>query len=107
MRLITAPTDQNRPTVRESRRVRTVAEMLDADESQVRRLIAVGDLETHTIGKRGVRVYLDSVVAYQERQAAAPRKQKPKQTLALKRRAVSTAAHNEAVRNLRRVGVLP
>lgn len=58
--------------VRNSARVATVARMLDCDASQVRRLIRTGALEFHRIGKRGIRIFLDSVAAYQEAQTARP-----------------------------------
>jgi excisionase family DNA binding protein len=54
---------------RASARVKHVAALLDCDESQVRRLIESGELEAHRIGKRGVRVYMDSVDTYRERRA--------------------------------------
>lgn len=54
---------------RVSARVKHVASILDCDESQIRRLIETGDLEAHRLGKRGVRVYLDSVEAYRARGA--------------------------------------
>lgn len=58
--------------VRNSARVATVARMLDCDASQVRRLIRCGALEFHRVGKRGIRIYLDSVAAYQEAQTDHP-----------------------------------
>lgn len=56
------------PQFRQSARVARVAVLLDCDESQIRRLIYNGSLEAHRQGKRGVRVYLDSVEAYRARQ---------------------------------------
>lgn len=53
---------------RPSARVATVAEILDCDAGDVRRLIRAGELETHGKGKRGVRVFLDTVRDYQDRQ---------------------------------------
>lgn len=65
--------------VRRSVRPATAAEMLDCDRSQVYKLIKGRELETHGLGKRGVRIYLDSIEAYRERKAGrgpspAPRK---------------------------------
>jgi excisionase family DNA binding protein len=40
--------------------------MLDADPSAIRRMINKGHLEAHQMGKRGVRVYLDSVEGWQK-----------------------------------------
>jgi len=93
-------------TPRQSAKVCTIAELLEIDHSQVRRLIEAGDLESHKIGKRGVRVFLDSVAAYQARQSRPEKKLPPKQRLAAKRRAVTSAAHQNAMRDLRRLGVI-
>lgn len=87
---------------RPSWRVRRVAADLDCDARSVRRLIERGELEAHRIGKRGVRVYLDSLQAYKGRgklglgmrpaQAAAPQ---PRASL----------GHREAMAYLRRMGI--
>jgi len=93
---------------RESARIKRIAQLLDCDESQVRRLITAGDLEAHGIGRRGVRVYLDSVEAYRERQQILPR-----QPGGLRRPKVpptpcpaSRQAHEKAVARLRERGLL-
>lgn len=67
------------PIIRPSARVGTVAKLLDVDGSQIRRLIADGKLEHHRIGKRGVRVFLDSVAEYQSGggQPAPPKPARP------------------------------
>jgi len=57
---------------RESRKVSAVAAMLDLVPSQVYRLVEDGTLESYTVGKRGIRIYLDSVADYQARRARAP-----------------------------------
>ncbi|HWU54800.1 MAG TPA: helix-turn-helix domain-containing protein, partial [Rhizomicrobium sp.] len=51
---------------RPSARVKTVAKLLEIDASQVRRMVADGSLEAHRIGKRGIRIFLDSVQAWQD-----------------------------------------
>lgn len=92
---------------RASARVGTVARLLDCDESQVRRLVREGLLESHGVGKRGVRVYLDSVAHYQSsrsgpkppaRDTAPP--EKPKRASP-----ASRAAHAAAMAALRDVGL--
>jgi hypothetical protein len=55
--------------VRPSARVATVADMLDCHPGDVRRLVHAGELEAHGKGIRGIRIFLDSVRAYQDRQA--------------------------------------
>jgi excisionase family DNA binding protein len=59
--------------VRASARVATVAKLLDCHQSDIRRLVDSGELQAHTKGTRGVRVFLDSVADYQERQGRRPR----------------------------------
>lgn len=97
-------------TPRESRRVKTVALLLELDESQVRRLIEDRELETHGIGKRGVRIYLDSVLAYQERKPGAGSRPDAKTAAdagAAKKPASATrAAHKAATAQLQALGVL-
>lgn len=51
--------------------VAAVAAYLAVDRSTVYRLIDNHELEAHGIGKRGRRVYWDSVYAYQQRSAVA------------------------------------
>lgn len=96
---------------RESAKVKTVAEMLEADESQIRRLIDAGELETHGIGKRGIRIYLDSVADYQIREARkapkSPAESEPSADSIRRRRlTVSHAAHRSAVALLQKHKIL-
>jgi excisionase family DNA binding protein len=106
MNLVVPITAEERP----SRRVKTVAEMLDADESQVRRLVDTGELEAHVIGKRGIRIYLDSVADYQARQTRTARARPADEAQGAPRRvrpaAASTAAHRAAKARLRAEGIL-
>lgn len=90
---------------RASARVKHVAALLDCDDSQIRRLIDSGDLEAHRIGKRGIRVYLDSVETYRERGSIAPtgnrmQYRKPKLSQATR---IATAA---ALADLRADGIV-
>jgi hypothetical protein len=91
--------------VRPSVRVRTAAERLDMDESQVRKLVKAGDLEGHLIGKRGVRVYVDSIEAYQLSRPIGGNPAPQAQPEPRRKRRVS-AAHREAITYLRRLGLL-
>lgn len=94
---------------RRSVRVRRVMELLDLDDSQVRRLIADGLIEAHTVGKRGVRVYWDSVLAYQRDSARAVvrpgRGPAPATPERRHRRVLESAAFREAMATLRRAGI--
>jgi excisionase family DNA binding protein len=79
--------------------------LLDLDERSVRRLIDDGDIEAHRVGKRGVRVFLDSVSAYQTANImkAAPvmARQKQQHSTATK------TAHRAAEVALRKSGIIP
>lgn len=58
-------------SLRRSVRPLTAAGLLDCDRSRVYKLIKAGDLETHGLGKRGVRIYVDSIEAYRARKPGA------------------------------------
>jgi excisionase family DNA binding protein len=90
---------------RASGRIKRIAALLDCDESQVRRLISAGELEAHGIGRRGVRVYLDSLEAYRLRHSILPRgtirkAQKPLFTKSAKN------ANDIALEELRKDGII-
>ncbi len=89
--------------VRPSARVSAVAQMMDCDQSQVRRLVKTGALESHRVGKRGLRIFLDSVAVYQEsrtEQIVRPREQK-QQT-----HAIARESYKDALATLRARGLL-
>lgn len=91
---------------RPSARVATVAGMLDCHPGDVRRLIDQGEIEAHGKGVRGIRVFLDSVRAYQERQAKPMPAKAP--ALIHKPQApapASTAAFRAAMAGLRAKGL--
>lgn len=96
------------PLIRQSARVSTVARLLDEAPSQIRRMITAGDLEAHRSGKRGVRVFLDSVQALQEarisgQKAGAPAPQGPPKPLSK----ATQAAHRAAIGHLQDLGLMP
>lgn len=70
---IQIPQPNNWAAIRPSAKVGTIAGLLDCHPCDIRRLVDAGELQAHTKGTRGVRVFLDSVAEYQERQARAPR----------------------------------
>lgn len=90
---------------RPSAKVATVAQLLDCDESDVRRMLRDGDLQGHGKGIRGIRVFLDSVAAYQESRTLEPKPRKAR--LKARRSAVSRAAHARAEAALRDSGIIP
>lgn len=59
--------------LRRSVRVGTVAKILDMSPRQVRKLLKAGEFEGHAVGARGLRIFVDSVVAYQEGKSLAKR----------------------------------
>lgn len=85
--------------LRRSIRVGRAADILDCDPSQVRRLIRQRRLETHTLGKRGVRIYVDSLDAYRAAGAG------PAPAAVARPRTKLPAEHNEAVAYLRSIGL--
>lgn len=87
---------------RQSWRVSRVARDLDCDPTQVRRLVYAGHLEAHRFGKRGIRVYLDSLKAYKESRRLGRTPERPARAPA---RAVATPAYLEAVAHLRKAGI--
>ena len=93
---------------RESRRVKTVAKILECDEGEIRRLIDQGEIEAHHIGRRGIRVYLDSVAAYQAGHPRLPKTKRDRERVAQKTKArqVDNRAHLEAMAELRRCGLI-
>lgn len=93
--------------LRRSARIATIAADLDCDESQIRELLAKGEIEGHGLGTRGVRIYIDSVAAYQARTAKGGRK-KPKPRRAdppAHRASAASAAHEDAMEALRQAGL--
>lgn len=90
--------------VRASVRVERVMELLDLDERTVRRLLDQGDLAGHGIGKRGIRVYLDSIRAYQEARTITAKHLSRKEKSV--RSAASRASHTVAEAALRKSGIL-
>lgn len=55
--------ESQRPSIRPM----LAAQLLDVDVSTVYKLLKAGELDGHTIGARGRRIFADSVRSYQER----------------------------------------
>lgn len=81
--------------IRPSVTVATAASRLETEGSAIRRLIRSGALQGHRMGKRGVRIYVDSIEAYQRGRPldATPGAPAPGKA----RQPHRTAAHREAV----------
>jgi excisionase family DNA binding protein len=78
-------------------------ELLDVDESTVRRLIDRGEIEAHGVGKRGIRIFLDSVADYQDARAIPAKSPVDKRRV---RAQASRATHAAAEARLRESGIL-
>lgn len=81
-----------------SKRVAWVAHELDMDPREVRQLVTDGVLQGHKKGKRGIRIYVDSVAAYQESREFEPKA--PAKKLQAARASVSRARQSAARRLL-------
>jgi excisionase family DNA binding protein len=102
-----SPPPEGSTVVRASARVATVAGLLDCHPSDIRRLVASGELRAHTKGTRGVRVFLDSVAAYQERQTRSPRgTQKALADGPFRKATAPTAAFRAAMASLQAKGLV-
>lgn len=108
-RLVPPLTMEVEPEIRPSARVRTVARLLDDEPSQIRRMLARGDLEGHREGKRGVRIFLDSVAAWQARGTFKPKESPGKDAPPppKSRSRATQAAHRQAVSLLQDLGIMP
>jgi hypothetical protein len=92
--------------LRPSIRIAKLAEAWDCDISQIRDLIKAGELEAHGIGRRGVRVYVDSANGYQTKKTRQPKTTNaPLAHLKPKRRTADDAQHKAAMAVLRRQGL--
>lgn len=87
--------------IRPSIKVSTAANLIDCIQSQVRRLYYSGELEGHRVGKRGIRIYVDSLRAYQAHGAiGTPPQRKPPE------RKKASIAHSLSMESLRKAGCL-
>lgn len=85
------------------------AEILGCDQATVRALVRCEAIEGHRVGKtddrpNGVRVNLQSVLDYKARHAVVDDRPVPAEKPSRPRRRPSTAAHREAMAQLRALG---
>jgi excisionase family DNA binding protein len=90
--------------VRPAAKLGTVAEILEVDHSAIRKMIRRGDIQAFRLGKRGVRIFLDSIAAYQEGRfiQSQPKIREERQ----RKRIANTAAQRQAMAELRRLGII-
>jgi hypothetical protein len=97
------------PVIRPSAPVSAIAQLLATRESQIRRMVARGDLQAHIVGKRGIRVFLDSVEALQRDQLVKAKKPDlagqapPPKPMS----GATRAAHRQSVGYLQGLGLVP
>lgn len=91
--------------IRPSVTVATAAARLETDESTIRKLIAGGSLEGHRMGKSGVRIYVDSITAYQEGRPLGAKNGK-KQQARPRRKPAQSAVLRESVAHLASLGIV-
>ena|SRR5579859_3553779 len=92
--------------VRPSARVAAVAELLDCHPTDIRRLVNKGELEAHRKGVRGIRVFLDSVRRYQERQVCHPKVARRIAVPAPLKKQIPTAVYRAALSDLQAKGLI-
>lgn len=93
-------------TVRPSTTVAEVARMLTCHPDEIRKMLRRGELEGHRKGIRGVRIFLDSVVAYQQFNSLY-HSEKPKQIRNKRHRlSMSNAAFREAMERAKKLGIV-
>jgi excisionase family DNA binding protein len=81
-------------------RLTDAAQVMSCSTTTIRRLLAAGELQGHTVG-RAVRVYLASIEEYQRGRAIERRHEPIKQPTT--RRGRATAAHHEACATLHKL----
>ena len=92
---------------RPSLRVAVAAALLQVNISTIYKMVRGGVLEAHHIGKRGVRVFADSVREYQEGQKIVTTKTGEQPNLTSPKRGKwQNFAHREALDLLRQNGVI-
>lgn len=92
---------------RPSARPAVAAQLLDTHVSVIYKLVQSGELEGHGLGQRGVRVYLDSIRSYQERNRLGKHSPSPQdRQKASKIKPWRGHAQKEAEAYLRDAGVL-
>ena len=101
---VTLNSTQCRPSIR----VAKAAALLEVDISTIYRLIRNGNLESHRIGKRGVRVFADSLSNYQDQQKIIGHSKYTDRHKTPKERSISTntPAYQDAIAYLRSIGCL-
>jgi excisionase family DNA binding protein len=110
MKTITIDTDMHRPSIR----VAKAAAILEVNISTIYKLVRAGTLGAHRVGKRGVRVFADSLRQYQDQQKISVNNEGDPVSQTRdsnhgkrsKRNLSNTPAHQDAVGYLQSIGCL-
>src|ERR1700733_13675673 len=86
----------NRPSIRVAR----ASALLEVDISTIYKLVRAGALEAHRVGKRGVRVFADSLRNYQEQQKITAGE---RYTADTKSKTINRPAYDDALAYLRSI----
>jgi excisionase family DNA binding protein len=93
---------------RPSMRVTKAAAILEVNISTIYKMVRAGILEAHRVGKRGVRVFADSLRRYQEQHKISTKKEpeETRQPFENKDNLSNNLAHRDAVNYLRSIDCL-
>lgn len=86
--------------------IEAAAAAISVDESWARKLLAAGELEGHKVGTRAIRVYVDSIEAYQKGHPLGGRRRESAPRSRPEPRRLEHAGHREAVAALMEAGAL-
>ena len=101
------PDTSNTSLQRPSIRVAKAAALLEVNISTIYRLVRSGELEAHRVGKRGIRIYFDSLRRYQEqRTIVVDGKYKTVSETTESKHSVKHSAYHEAIAYLQSKGCL-
>lgn len=86
--------------LRRSIRMKAATELLDCDSKTLRRLLTRGELEGHRLGARDLRIYIDSIENYRNRNSVGECvNARPAQTFG------ETVSHRRAMDRLKKRGI--
>lgn len=84
--------------------IQQAAKLLDMNHGHLRREIMRGKIEAFRVGKRGIRIFLDSLLAYQQQRQIVPKNDAAEPALSRRQRASS--AHLAAMARLHKLGIV-
>jgi excisionase family DNA binding protein len=91
--------------LRRSIKMKTATTLLECDSKTLRRLLKKGELEGHRLGKRDLRIYLDSIEDYRNRNKIGPSGGNSADNLQIQPTIVDTVCHKHAMSRLKKMGI--